>query len=167
MGISGLPAPKPSPLLPVGLLSSLTRPHAAHIHSMRAPRERLEKRRGGQETGQTPRGRDRHPVWVHWDRGAQKRPRGHAYPVFCVSSSGPRVNPASPNTCCVILGKLPHFSEKDASGSVSRSVVLTLCGPMDCSPPCSSVHGILQARMLEWGAISFSKRAIIISSCDC
>ena len=32
----------------------------------------------------------------------------------------------------------------------------TLCDPMDCSPPGLSVHGILQARMLEWVAISFS-----------
>ena len=34
---------------------------------------------------------------------------------------------------------------------------LALCNPMDCSPPGSSVHGILQARMLEWVAISFSR----------
>ena len=33
----------------------------------------------------------------------------------------------------------------------------TLCGPMDCSPPGSSVHGIFQARILEWVAISFSR----------
>ena len=33
---------------------------------------------------------------------------------------------------------------------------LILCDPMDCSPPGSSVHGILQARILEWVAISFS-----------
>ena len=33
----------------------------------------------------------------------------------------------------------------------------SLCDPMDCSPPCSSVHGILQARILEWVAISFSR----------
>ena len=32
----------------------------------------------------------------------------------------------------------------------------TLCSPMECSPPGSSVHGILQARILEWVAISFS-----------
>ena len=34
---------------------------------------------------------------------------------------------------------------------------LTLCDPMDCSPPGSSVHGILQARILEWVAISSSR----------
>ena len=33
----------------------------------------------------------------------------------------------------------------------------TLCGPMDCSPPGSSVHGIFQAWILEWVAVSFSK----------
>ena len=32
----------------------------------------------------------------------------------------------------------------------------TLCDPVDCSPPGSSVHGIFQARVLEWGAIAFS-----------
>ena len=34
---------------------------------------------------------------------------------------------------------------------------LTLCDPMDCSPPGYSVHGIFQARILEWVAISFSR----------
>ena len=34
---------------------------------------------------------------------------------------------------------------------------LTLCDPMDCSPPGSSVHGILQARILEWIAMPFSR----------
>ena len=33
----------------------------------------------------------------------------------------------------------------------------TLCDPMDCSLPCSSIHGIFQARVLEWVAISFSR----------
>ena len=33
----------------------------------------------------------------------------------------------------------------------------TFCDPMDCSPPGSSVHGILKARILEWVAISFSR----------
>ena len=33
----------------------------------------------------------------------------------------------------------------------------TLCNPMDCSPPASSIHGIFQARVLEWGAIAFSR----------
>ena len=33
---------------------------------------------------------------------------------------------------------------------------LTLCDPMDCSLPGSPVHGILQARILEWVAVPFS-----------
>ena len=36
---------------------------------------------------------------------------------------------------------------------------LTLCDPMDCNLPGSSIHGIFQARILEWGAISFSRRS--------
>ena len=34
---------------------------------------------------------------------------------------------------------------------------LTLCNPVDCSPPGFSVHGVFQARILEWVAISFSR----------
>ena len=36
---------------------------------------------------------------------------------------------------------------------------LTLCDPMDCNPPGSSVPGILQARKLDWAAIPFSKES--------
>ena len=35
----------------------------------------------------------------------------------------------------------------------------TLCNPMDCSPPGSSVHGILQAKILEWVAMPSSQRS--------
>ena len=35
--------------------------------------------------------------------------------------------------------------------------------PMDCSPPGSSVHGIFQARVLEWIAIAFSKLSLMLS----
>ena len=36
----------------------------------------------------------------------------------------------------------------------------TLSDPMDCSLPGSSVHGIFQARVLEWGAIPFSEKRL-------
>ena len=39
----------------------------------------------------------------------------------------------------------------------------TLSDPMDCSPPGSSVHGIFQARVLEWDAIAFS--VLVAQSC--
>jgi len=39
----------------------------------------------------------------------------------------------------------------------------TLSDPRDCSPPGSSIHGIFQARVLEWGAIAFSAKVLIRS----
>ena len=44
----------------------------------------------------------------------------------------------------------------EGEGEVAQSCP-TLCKPMDCSLPGSSVHGIFQAIVLEWIAISFSK----------
>ena len=41
----------------------------------------------------------------------------------------------------------------------------TLCNPMDCSPPGSSVHGIFQARILEWVAMAFSKGSSQLRDC--
>ena len=45
---------------------------------------------------------------------------------------------------------------KVKSESEVDQLYLTLCDPMDCSPPGFSVHGIFQARVLEWDAIAFS-----------
>ena len=47
--------------------------------------------------------------------------------------------------------------EVKSESEVAQSC-LTLSDPMDCSLPGSSVHGIFQARVLEWGAIAFSVR---------
>ena len=47
------------------------------------------------------------------------------------------------------------FKKVKSENEVAQSC-LTLCNPMDCSLPGSSVHGIFQARVLEWGAIAFS-----------
>ena len=47
--------------------------------------------------------------------------------------------------------------QKSASVRSAAQSCLTLCGPMVCSLPGSSVHGILQARILEWVAIFFSR----------
>ena len=43
----------------------------------------------------------------------------------------------------------------ESESEVTQSC-LTLSDPMDCSPPGSSIHGIFQATVLEWGAIAFS-----------
>ena len=50
---------------------------------------------------------------------------------------------------------------KVKSESEVTQLCLTLSDPMDCSPPGSSVHGIFQARVLEWGAIAFSVFGVI------
>ena len=51
--------------------------------------------------------------------------------------------------------KLEPIIQRESESEVTQSCP-TLCNPLDCSPPGSSVHGILQARILEWVAISFS-----------
>ena len=45
-------------------------------------------------------------------------------------------------------------------GCPVTQLCLTLCDPLDCSPPGTAVHGILQARMLEWVAIPFSRGSL-------
>ena len=58
---------------------------------------------------------------------------------------------------CLFLGRKAMINlERKKEGEVTQSC-LTLCDPMDCSLPGSSVHGILQATILEWVAISFSR----------
>ena len=54
-----------------------------------------------------------------------------------------------------------------SEGEVAQSCP-TLCDPMDCSLPGSSVHGIFQARVLEWGAIAFSdmRHQMVISATE-
>ena len=53
-----------------------------------------------------------------------------------------------------VLYKFPSFSKHLAAKSLQSC--LTLSDPMDYSLPGSSIHGIFQARVLEWGAIAFS-----------
>ena len=61
-----------------------------------------------------------------------------------------------------VVSSLPEYSLWLCSGMVKLIVLVakscpTLCGPMDCSPGGSSVHGILQAKILEWVASPFSR----------
>ena len=61
----------------------------------------------------------------------------------------------------ILAWEIPWAEEPDGLYKVQFSSVAqscsTLCQPTDCSPPGSSVHGILQAGTLEWVAISFSR----------
>ena len=57
---------------------------------------------------------------------------------------------------------LQHVSSEDFPGSAVccaklLQLCLTLCNPMDCSLPGSSVHGVLQTRILEWAAMPSSR----------
>ena len=52
--------------------------------------------------------------------------------------------------------KVKHFIAAAAAAAKSFQSYPTLCDPIDDSPPGSPVPGILQARTLEWVAISFS-----------
>ena len=55
----------------------------------------------------------------------------------------------------LLLMIFPLFTLKGKVKVLVAQSCPTLCDPMDCSPPGSWVHGILQARILEWVAISF------------
>ena len=74
-----------------------------------------------------------------------------SYPYFANSNLKTR----SPQSS---LGQRLHVSQKKVTVLVARSCS-TLGDPMDFNPEDSSVHGILQARILEWVAIPFSKRS--------
>ena len=65
----------------------------------------------------------------------------------------------NPTLSGVALYKLNYLKVSPVHQSVRHSVVCDwhVCNPMDCSPPGSSVHGIFQARILEWVAISSSR----------
>ena len=70
---------------------------------------------------------------VVWGNGLRSELCFHEVFALCWPKSSPRVASEATQSC------------------------LTLCNPMDCSLPDSSVHGIFQARVLEWVAISFSR----------
>ena len=59
--------------------------------------------------------------------------------------------------CHFLLQSIKVKSESDVAQSCP-----TLSNPMDCSPPGFSVHGIFQARVLEWGAIAFSNEGFFL-----
>ena len=75
---------------------------------------------------------------------------------------GPSTRGGGPSPCgvalCLPAWPLSTYCQLEGSSEspVTQSC-LTLCNPMDCSLPGSSVHGSFQARILEWVAISFSK----------
>ena len=83
-----------------------------------------------------------------------------SHPTLCnpIDGSPPGSRPwdsAGKNTgvgCHFLLQCMKMKSESEVAQSCP-----TLHDPIDCSPPGSSIHGISQARVLEWGAIAFSR----------
>ena len=63
-----------------------------------------------------------------------------------------------PLQCCLVQYLLIHTHAAAAAAAAAASLqsCLTLCDPIDGSPPGSAIPGILQARTLEWVAVSFS-----------
>ena len=71
------------------------------------------------------------------------------------------------DSCWLGLPTLWHITSKLPSAAAAAKSIQscpTLCDPIDSSPPGSSVHGIFQARVLEWGAIAFSKTTFYIAA---
>ena len=115
-------------------------------------------------------------TWLHVERSSASPTRGENSPVpsrldfwddmmLTARSSAPTSRPekarvscaASAAALCSLRWGCPrnHRLFLLCARSVAQSCP-TLCFPLDCGPPGSSVHGILQARTLVWVAISYS-----------
>ena len=93
-----------------------------------------------------------------WGVSRQEEGPHLAIPVLCSSEDSPFVGPLNTE----VLFEEKMRSDDDLCGNVTlcglvAQPCLILCDPTDCSPPDFSVHGILQARILEWIAIPFSR----------
>ena len=96
-------------------------------------------------------------------------------PIYAAAAAAAKSLQSCPTLCDPIDGSPPGSCPWDSPGKYTgvgchfllqcmkvksesevTQLCLTLSDPMDCSPPGSSVHGISQARVLEWGAIAFS-----------
>ena len=128
------------------------------------------------------------PSGLTGDEDAMKKQRvsdarrgfpGMSWPTQCISVESFQQTTSSFSTVpekhpwlrsvvvCVLQGDLtppvllflsPHASKKKVKRLVAQSCP-TPCDPVDCSPQVSSVHGILQARILEWVAMPSSRRS--------
>ena len=95
-------------------------------------------------------------------------PRAYQGPVTVLDTwdvSGTKQTKIHALTCLLLRGdrqsihKQKKYSLRLVAFVLLLQLWLTLCDPMDCSPPDSSVHGILQARNLEWVAMPSSRKS--------
>ena len=85
---------------------------------------------------------------------------GNGNPLLCCYLENPRDRGAWWSAVCGVTQSQTRLKQLSSSSSILFSVAKlcqTLCDPMDCSLPGSSIHGIFQARILEWVAISSSR----------
>ena len=91
---------------------------------------------------------------THQSREFSRQDYWHGEPF---PSPGALPNPGiKPRSPALLADSFPPVTREAQKVLVTKSC-LALCNLMDCGPPGSSVHGILQARILEWGAIPFSR----------
>ena len=89
------------------------------------------------------------PTFLHWFS-----------PFSCLRIILAILHHSPPISSETLLYLLPCFLyESESEKKVKSLSRVWPCDPADCSPPGFSVHGILQARILEWVAISFSRRS--------
>ena len=66
---------------------------------------------------------------------------------------------------CLLPGITEHTTKESAAAAAAPAKLLQSCltlrDPIDGSPPGSPIPGILQAKVLEWGAIAFSERSLV------
>ena len=107
------------------------------------------------------------PVWDRPDQHSAP-PNENALTLYSYQTCKPECNHEEDSffkliVCCSFKSQCHgrQIQSEELQIKVKESEVtqscLTLCYPMDCSLPGSSVHGIFQARVLEWVAISFSR----------
>ena len=82
-----------------------------------------------------------------------KSPPAHAGDMGSIPNPGRSHKPQSNKT---LVPQLLSLCSAAAAAAKLLQSCPTLCDPMDCSLPGSSIHGIFQERVLEWGAIAFS-----------
>ena len=88
-----------------------------------------------------------YPVWV-----IERKQEAHSFKEVSLSLTKLATSSIHSSSC----------SWKNCCSGSCCSVMLTPCDPLDCSPPGSSVHGIFQARILEWIAIFLLQRIFLI-----
>ena len=85
--------------------------------------------------------------------GLPSSPTLHCVPALCITQT----SPISKNTCSTMKSNILLASSCCCRFVWLLSCVQLFCDSMDCSSPGSSVHGVSQARILEWFATSFSR----------